>query len=129
MDKQFVPHKQSLKLKELGFEEECLGYYNKKHELRIAGQIHVGLDGEEMSNGVLNSKYCSAPLWQQAFDWFREKHNLHIFITPFDINDMLHYQFAVLNFYIDRNHLTYQEAQLACLDKLIEIVEQQKKQK
>jgi hypothetical protein len=57
------------------------------------------------------------PLYQQAFRWFREKHGLWQFIE-FDDN---HYNPVVqssLVYYCD----TYEEAELACLKKLIELL-------
>jgi hypothetical protein len=58
-----------------------------------------------------------APLYQQAFRWFREKHGLWQFIE-FDDN---HYNPVVqssLVYYCD----TYEEAELACLNKLIILI-------
>lgn len=67
MKEQFVTYEIALKLKELGFDEECLGIYLNK-EFRIAHFKHQ----IEANIGV------SAPLWQQAQDFLREKYNLHI---------------------------------------------------
>ena len=68
MKEQFVTYEIALKLKELGFDEECFGWYG--------------------SQGILNQKYdlentTLAPLWQQVIDWFREKYNTNIEINRF----------------------------------------------
>jgi hypothetical protein len=72
---------------------------------------------------------CSAPLHQQAFRWFREKYN-RLHTVNIDLSNNLKDKVFV---YTIENHLgsivdrseefnTYEEAELACLIKLIEIV-------
>ena len=67
MDKCFVPYEQALALKELGFEEECLDFYDDNKELfynhENKEKIHIG-------------DSVKAPLYQQAFDFFEEKYFL-----------------------------------------------------
>lgn len=123
MEKQFAPYELSVKLKELGFNEECFGYYNAKGSIRYSGQIEpLGLDTEEMSNDILNSKYCSAPLWQQAFDFFREKG-----YPSWVYESSNRYWYKIVDKYwwhgntYDDKVLTYESARLACLEKLIEL--------
>ena len=138
MENQFVPYELAVKLKGLGFDEECFGYYNSKGTLRYQGQVEPlgGMDVQEMSNEVVNSKYCSSPLWQQSFDWFRGNHNLYIIIIP-TIN--MYWTFKTMTViegmvevppydHVDANdYSTYEEARVACLEKLIEIVENKNK--
>ena len=106
MEKEFVPYKQALDLKELGFDEKCLGYYHNK----------------ELSSGPRTSygEVIEAPTFSQAFRWFREKYG-----------DYLLYSFGVIphftiiqNLIIEDSKTTYEEAELECLKKLIEIVKQ-----
>jgi hypothetical protein len=115
MNKEFVPHEPSLALKELGFDEPCFGWYSKDgtfYEGKMT--IHQGL--------------LSAPLYQQAFRWFREKYDLKSFIQPLKNDDDIDiYVFAYGIEEIEHNdldYLIYEEAELACLGKLIEIVKQ-----
>jgi len=61
MNKEFVPYEQALELKELGFDEPCIMTY---------------LNGELDKELFLFNHSILAPLYQQAFRWFREKHNL-----------------------------------------------------
>lgn len=71
MKKQFCPYNISLKLKELGFDEPCLGYYPPlKKELTIWYNQEIANEGE----------FILAPFWQQAIDWFIEK-GLYISIS------------------------------------------------
>ena len=117
MDKEFVTYKQSLALKELGFDEPCFGFY-------IASQLFVTSDSVYNSSDI---PVCKAPLYQQAFKWFREKHGLY---TEIFVDDDKTFGFLISSFIeegrvdkpIHRGFSTYEEAESACLDKLIEIV-------
>jgi len=106
MKNEFIPYEQALALKGLGFDEPCLAAY------LTAGRF---LDISEYVN---HGDYrILAPLYQQAFRWFREKHGLRHFIE-FDDG---HYNPVVqssLVYHCD----TYEEAELACLNKLIILI-------
>ena len=102
MEKEFVPYELAVKLKELGFDEECLSYYFNK-QLSFGSKTAYG-------------EVVEAPLYQQAFRWFREKYNLHF---PIAVSD----GFWFFERWRIGVYKTYEEAELACLTKLIEIVE------
>lgn len=120
MKEQFIPYDLALKLKELGFNEECLGWYS--------GLGSFSLGSEIVKRFYLHETSCLAPLYQQVFDWFMEKHNLHAVIYnvidetkelwDFDIIDEEgeeeEYEIPLFN--------TYKEARTVALEKLIEIV-------
>lgn len=76
MKEQFIPYEQALEFKELGFNEQCMRFWSSKN----GGTLVLPQRINNMHNTVNSSTelagYCSAPLWQQAFDWFREKHNI-----------------------------------------------------
>jgi hypothetical protein len=128
MEKEFVSYEIALELKQLGFDDPCIGkfYYN---QLEIGG-IWTNNDFKEDPD-----IFISAPLYQQVFRWFREKYNLRGFIgfrpntKQFDchIYDMslsgLEYakQRTMEEFNKDPKVGTYEEAELTCLMKLIEI--------
>ena len=126
---QFVPYKQAEQLKELGFDEDCLGYYEDS-KLQISQVEYIELD---------DNFYVLAPLYQQTFDWFREKYKLMIAINvssagyylSFFKNEKFQYYFEVKiveesYLRMKEYYITYQEAQLACLDKLISLVKEKK---
>ena len=100
MIKEFIPYEQALELKELGFGEPCMKYVD-----------------------------VAMPLYQQAFRWFREKYNLASQIHPLTSSGQFiwHYLIRDLSEYLTEFDLekftfdTYEEAELACLKKLIEI--------
>lgn len=68
MENEFVPFELDVKLKELGFETKCLGYYCDENNLR--GRFVLAYNEKQIDAMV------QAPLWQQAFDWFEENHGL-----------------------------------------------------
>jgi hypothetical protein len=114
MNKEFIPYEQALELKELGFDEECLGEYFLPFSEHLIEVIRSNIN----DNG--------APLYQQAFRWFREKYGL-IFHIECDYNSFLGYIDGYIPIYslYPYSHdcyKTYEEAELACLNKLIEIV-------
>ena len=120
MEKEFVPYELALELKELGFDEPCFGWFT------IEG------DGAK-PKFILSTKYkqdiglCLAPLYQQAFRWFRENYGLRIRNYVFvNMSGGISEGFEVFRYAKDTISrvwaLTYEEAELACLKKLIEIV-------
>ena len=115
---EFVPYSEALALKELGFDEPCFAYYSPKGifvDAKVFKQI--GFD-------------ISAPLYQQAFRWFREKygidssinkqHHIDKYCVNLDLNgfhaddDLFPEEFTLFS--------TYEESELELLKKLIEIV-------
>lgn len=74
MEKQFVPYELAVKLKELGFDEPCFGcYLDDKYLCKELTERQDYFAGQE----------ASAPLWQQAFEFFRERgYNLITNIKP-----------------------------------------------
>jgi hypothetical protein len=117
--KDFIPYEVALALKELGFDETSLAYYNDEKKLIITS------DPNFKSSFVFdNSNPILAPLYQQAFRWFREK-GFHCAIMPkiTPSNSVVYYMYEgkpKKNW--DNCFETYEEAELACLNKLIEIV-------
>ena len=121
MEKEFIPYEQALALKELGFNESCLATIDQTEYIHINGTKETSIRGAMVYNEI------PVPLYQQAFKWFRDKHNLVSYIEPIwgNINYWYSYSFKnILNdytFYYSA-FKTYEEAELACLKKLIEIV-------
>ena len=133
MEKEFVNYNQALKLKALGFDESCFGYYSKgvlSIEIIKSGKIFTNEDSIYFDK----DSSCLAPTFSQAFRWFREKYNIYAIILPSYaddkvVKDRFFYEIAngrKLNQELNY-HNTYEEAELACLDKLIEVVESKSK--
>ena len=114
MEKEFIPYEQALALKELGFDEPCFSvYYN--------GEYHE----HGIQNEFLHEKNeCSAPLYQQAFRWFRKEYNLFVGIEV-ESNNIFYWDIRNPEQFISSQKSdSYEEAELACLKKLIEITKQ-----
>ncbi len=113
MEKEFIQYAESLALKELGFDEPCFSWW---------GSDGVFKQDYDLSNAI------NAPLFQQAFRWFRENHKIFSCImteysyggniSAYHINGLHQSNISKGDFY------TYEEAELACLKKLIEIVKE-----
>ncbi len=126
MNKEFIPYQESLELKELGFDEECFAMYMKD-----IFKSRCWCKNSEFGDKIL---FTSAPTLSQAFRWFREKYKLYHDIKMFGDWDKPQFSYIVSGrtmtnpahmwHYEDEN--SYEEAELACLKKLIEIVKQQK---
>jgi len=113
MKNEFIPYQQALALKELGFDEPCLAFYIDVDKFLYTNQKWLDYN--------LNSRRISAPLYQQAFRWFREKYRLYPIIDSFvGVKGVVKF-FYKLPMY-DETFDTYEEAESACLDKLIEII-------
>jgi hypothetical protein len=126
MNKEFVPYEELLVLKELGFDEPCYGYYGS-HQVyfwTVKTPGHYDNDNNALP----------APLYQQAFRWFREKYNLEYQImksgngnyyvtihknTQEYLDSIVGLTHACLDEVVDC--YSYEEAELECLRKLIEI--------
>ena len=107
MTREFIPYEQALALKELGFDEPCFGSYDPFGSKQLS------------CSGIYTYGNCiAAPLYQQVFRWFREKYGL--FATIDGLEERLYYKITQTNEY-SKEYGTYEEAELACLQKLIEI--------
>ena len=124
MNKDFVPYEQALALKELGFDEPCLGFYNYQGQLILMTQEDENSIQVYKNSYVKLGKQYAVPLYQQAFRWFRQKYKLHNGIYPYYDE----YEFQIKDFRLPTNIpingglMNYEEAEIACLKKLIEII-------
>ena len=117
MTKEFVPYELAVRLKALGFNEPCIGFYNiDLNVLPIINEPYVTTSKD------------SAPLYQQAFRWFRDKRSCVCEIIRKEEGN--HSEFIGWVYIDDRkidvvsywDSKSYEEAELECLRKLIEIV-------
>jgi hypothetical protein len=141
----FNPYEQALALKELGFDEPCFAKYTfiPEDEINwftipeqgITNKTTFGSSKNYNSKSFEEEGTISAPTYSQAFRWFRENHNL-----VYQINYLYNgnYQVVIhkntheyMELIQDLEHAcvdeipdnySYEEAELACLIKLIEIV-------
>ena len=131
MNKEFILYEQALALKELGFDEPCMGYYEPNKEFNYLNWEKF----KDLPYLTKNSEWqdlVGAPLYQQAFRWFREKYGLFGYSYP---NDYQKYGYRIVLVKNPENQeLVYdwgtkdapEEAELACLNKLIEILKNER---
>ncbi len=117
MEKEFVTYKLALKMYLLGYNERNIYHY-------CNGLLQEGITYN--SDDIIRPyESVSAPLYQQAFRWFRENYNWTIKVNQVTKNS---WSYTLSNFSNDGTYYgelfkTYEETELACLEKLIEIVE------
>ena len=132
MEKEFVKYEIALELKELGFDEICISRYCIITEWeKPTGTILL----QQTDCTFLDKNLIKAPIYQQAFRFFREKYNLHA--EPYTVDmGAIEYCFQIRDLYSEKyvydnfvgatsysgTFNTSEEAELACLVKLIEIV-------
>ena len=108
MEKEFIPYELALELKELGFNEECFGWYSP-----VMNGLLIYCNS---TNDGTEEKYCTAPLWQQGINFLLNKLNGHYCITFYKDETG----------YITDNRVDYLEYDFEnfteCLKKLINII-------
>ena len=129
MEKEFIPYKQALALKELGFDEKCFNYYGKNNKLPKQLDCMLGL-----RHHSINKEFVLAPLYQQAFRWFREKYKISGEISSDYYLEGKDNEWEYNIYQLGKEDDGYvgtipifktpEEAELECLKKLIEIVKQ-----
>jgi hypothetical protein len=152
MIKEFIPYEEALALKELGLNNSCFGYYDKDGEFfyfetddfnsffskNTIGELSTNRSSEDPYENFV----CTAPTFSQAFRWFREKYNLVVIIQTMMKDSWLLtiesidsttangvYNGKRWEMDNDENYVdpkSYEEAELLCLKKLIEIVKSKK---
>ena len=123
----FVPYELALKLKELGFDEECLGSFT-------INDCSLQIDDMYSLPSIVK-----APLWQQAFDFILNKFDLvgTVYANAsgylYEIHDSAtkggtHRAESGYDGDCEYSgtYTTYHKGRLACLEKLIELVENEK---
>jgi hypothetical protein len=124
MENLFVPHKLSIDLMSIGFKEKTIARYRGEdlYADYISGYYTEWRFEEPFENAIL------APTWDQAFEWFKKKHNLPSYIRPIWQTELnaFSYQWHIVENKEDWNGVehfkTYKEAQFVCLQRMIEQV-------
>lgn len=135
MEKEFVPYEIAEKLKSLGFNKPCFGrYYLHGTQKHIS--LFTDSNTDEISKRKSVKLICNAPLWQQVFDWIRDKHSIIYGIFDIRISTStssgyrFRYQFWKINqddwIFEDESplgSLTYEDARLECLNRILTEIE------
>ena len=131
-EKEFVPPTESLELKILGFDEPCFGRYYYKESYPMlnpnSGETELVFEfGQYIKQTEIT---ILAPTYSQAFRFFREKYGLYHSIGLDDsLENNINCDYQIINHSqsiseLETSFKSYEEAELACLRKLIEIVKQ-----
>ena len=129
IENEFVDYNTALALKKLGFNESCILLYRG---LDTQPVCQMGYDFKTEKNSDYNdvtNYWLTVPLFSQVFKWFREKYDLDSSIAlvgngyGFYIHKNRNYTNKGENYGM---YITYKEAELECLKKLIEIINENK---
>jgi hypothetical protein len=113
MEKEFIPYEIALALKELGFDEPCLMYWNDFGKTSINRfQLHNEID-------EWCQDYIEAPLYQQAFRWLLILVNKDEY---FSNKWTISYNEDYYSLFLGGCNMSVFKTELECLKKLIEIV-------
>jgi len=135
LEKEFVTYEQALALQELGFDEPCLCFYNKHIIHHHIFMSNINDINDQPKNSELTEISITAPLKQQVFRWFRENHELYANLFSWLHEEELgtYHEYEIYGnpngVYGDGKYDTYEEAENACIDKLILICKQQKNER
>jgi hypothetical protein len=125
MEKEFVPYELALRMKALSYDEPCFNFY-------MGGFKELGKIKYVNPNNVAETNVL-APTFSQAFRWFRKNYNLissiDTIIYGCTLNEQEFHYKIITNTGVGSygQFGTYEEAELECVKKLIEIVEQKEK--
>jgi hypothetical protein len=121
MIKEFIPYQESKDLEELGFDEPCLAFYGGKGDTKIYFNLIRDASGDyEPFTKSERLTWFGAPLYQQAFRFFREKYEFtysigktnivvcHTPVSTYDTTQLL------------QDNATYEDAELATIRFFIE---------
>jgi hypothetical protein len=152
MNREFVSYEIAVEVRELGFNEPCFTTYDLECKLRnpfdyakSEYDLHLPyiedtkewIHNSELTiqnfNGPVSlyERFVTAPLYQQVVRWFIDKHNLYGIIIPTVTMDWTFKTMNVVKGIVEvppYNHVdagdynSREEAEQACLIKMIEIV-------
>ena len=130
-NKDFTLYPEALELKQLGFDEPCFTFYQVEyHEnspIMVDDNDQYRITGfRTCKNSEIASHYISCPTYSQAFRWFRDNGKVVEIFSQLLPSNKYKWGFKIQGVEgITDGFFTYEEAELACLKKLIEIVKTQ----
>ena len=141
--KEFILYEEALKLKKLGFDELCFTSYDDKKKLRNPFDCTEDYNEsvtyiEDTTCFVKNSElklkhWVAAPTYSQVFRWFEENHSIYVQkeVTT-NVNEILDITYTIKSWQFKPVEVIFDnvydwtdrsKAELACLKKLIELVD------
>ena len=123
MESLFCPYEVALKLKALGFDDPCFGYYEH-------GVFIFWYDSRQDYELLLN---CSSPTFSQAFDFIRKKYYLYGIVIPTITMNWTFKTMIVVEEEVEvppyknvnaEDYSSHEQAELALLKELIKLVKE-----
>jgi len=125
MNKDFVPYKEALILKNLGLDISCFGFYNNAD-----GNIWVKHEIDPEIKDIYKGDF-EAPTYQQSFDWFEDEHSIFIDRKTYtNVNEIMNIEYSIKSWKFPPIKIEFEnpydcfdrdKARLECLKKLIEV--------
>jgi len=133
MEKGFVPYKQAFALNKLEMLPDIsYGYYSKNTSGKYKLDDITYFQSIEPGEPHKNDTVIHAPLYQQAFEWFEKEHNIFVDRTTHtSVNEVLGFDYKLKSWRFPPITIEFEEpydefdrekANIACLNKLIEII-------
>ncbi len=119
MKDQFVPYEIALNLREKGFDKQCFAYFDGEKEIQPIDT--------DFKNFRSIGECISAPLWQQVIDWFREKHNLIMWVEARYCFKkkyfwFIHFDVLIKDDIFDLHIETYEEARQEVIEHALTLI-------
>ena len=127
INKDFTLYPEAFELKQLGFDEDCFTFYQVEyHEnspIMVDDNDQYRITGfRTCKNSEIPSHYISCPTYSQAFRWFRDNGKVAEIFSQLLPSNKYKWGFKIQGIEgVTDGFFTYEEAELACLKKLIEI--------
>lgn len=129
----FVPYELAKGLRELGFDDNCLGGYNSNKGVDLSkGNLWNNETLNLINEATTSNLECLIPTWEQAFKFFRDKYKLDSYIDSLLLTtkgvcyDYIIYQDDKDESDDGRRFMKYEQAREKCLKHLIKIVRDEK---
>ena len=121
---QIVSYEQAQKLKKLGFDWKLLEFFNKAEKLESKVILNCECNKcitelEDLFRNIAQGNIVSAPSIAHALKWFRDEKGIKCYVINGESNMGTYYFNDEWDGTIE--YATYEEAESALLDKLIEL--------
>lgn len=125
MEEHFLTYEQSLAVKELGFDEVCFAYFNDGKHICYTGII------KQNTNTFWHDKAITSPLKSQFFKWVRERHGIDVHTSKngekaINLGGKKYVFFIETTSGVNPSNTifedTYEQAEDACINKIIELL-------
>ena len=120
MNKEFVTYEIALELKQLGFDEPCIGYYKDMKGEKVLLYDTMDFDGE-----------CNTPIFSQAFRWFEDNYSYFVDVrTDTTPNEILGFDYTIKSWKFPPMYFDFfkdkREGNIEVIKKMIEMVKKEK---